>query len=98
MWNLVLQALKQNHYITTNIMPMVTELGRVVNDLEDSHPQSHMTIRLHGLANSRENYNYYHFTTTLSMTNKLGRRVTYIEGLLPIKSNYSSMTWSFEIT
>ena len=54
MRNLVLQALKQKRYITTNIMPIVTELDRVVNDLKDSHPQSHMTIRLHGLANSRE--------------------------------------------
>ena len=54
MWNLVLQALKQKRYITTNIMAMNTELDRVVNDLEDLHPQSHLTIRLHGLANSRE--------------------------------------------
>ena len=35
-------------------------------------------------------------TTTISLVNKLGRMVTYLDGLLPIKSHDPLITWFFE--
>ena len=43
------------------------------------------------------NYSYHIFTTTVPMPTKLGKRVTYIDGFLPMKLHDSSITWSCEI-
>ena len=41
--------------------------------------------------------NYFSTTTPLLMATKLGRMVTYLDGLLPIKSHDPLITWSCEI-
>ena len=44
------------------------------------------------------NENHYIFPTRVSMATKRGRMITYLDGLLPIKSLDSLITWSCEIT
>ena len=44
------------------------------------------------------NKSHYISTNTVPMANKLDRMVTYLDGLLPIKSHDSWITWSCEIT
>ena len=44
------------------------------------------------------NENRYIATATVPMATKLGRMVTYLDGLLPMKSHDPLITWSCEIT
>ena len=97
MWNLALQPLKtlQLHYLN----------AYVHQDWQCGHltwgafihkviwPSHHMVFRDHVKAKS-----YYIFTTRVPIAIKLGKMVTYLEGLLPIKSHGPFITWSWEIT
>ena len=90
---------------------MDTKLGRMVTYLDGFLPvKSHdalvtwsyrimwqTKIRSHGLARSCENKKYI-FTTTIFMATKLGRMVTYLDYLLPTKSNDHIITCFCEIT
>ena len=44
------------------------------------------------------NLKHYICSNTMPMATKLGREVTYREGLPPIKSNDRLISWSCEIT
>ena len=44
------------------------------------------------------NWNHYISTTRVSIAAKLGRMITYFDGLLPIKSFDPLITWPYEMT
>ena len=44
------------------------------------------------------NWNHYISTTTMPMTTRVGRVVTYLEWLLPVMSHDHMITWSNKIT
>ena len=47
--------------------------------------------------NHPKNWKHYISITRVSMATKLGRSVTCLDGLLPIKSNNPLITWSYKI-
>ena len=57
-----------------------------------------MTLRSRGLARSHDKLNYYISTTIVPLAIKLARMVTYLEGLLFIKSFNALITWSCKAT
>ena len=57
-----------------------------------------MTLSSRGLSEYVTNESYYIPTTRVPMVTKLGRLVTYLDGLFPIISHYLLITWSCEIT
>ena len=54
-----------------------------------------MLINSGFIKKSLSNQNHYISTTTIPMTNNLGRVVTYHEGLSPIKSHDTLVAWSW---
>lgn len=65
--------------------------------MQGTHPLSHMTLWSCGLLWSCHSQNYL-FTITVPTVTKLGSMVTYIEGLLPVKSHDTLITRSCKIT
>ena len=57
-----------------------------------------MTLRSRGLARSHDKLNYYISTTIVPLAIKLARMVTYLEGLLFIKSFNALIMWSCKAT
>ena len=82
--------------ISISIRPMITKFGKQV------HPQELTQMRLikQVLVTSLCQYNltyYKHYisTTRVLVATKLGTMVTYLDGLMTVKSNYLWISWSF---
>ena len=83
----------------TKIIIIISLLPQCLLTMRGSHPLNHLTFWSRGLVRSRDKLNslilHYH---SITMTTKLGRMVAHLDGLLPIKSHDSLMTWSCDIT
>ena len=84
--------------ISIFIRPMITKFGKHV------HPQNLTQIRLIKKVLLTSLYqdhlaklHYYIFTTTVPMATKLGCIVTYLDGLLSLKSNDPLITWQTKV-
>ena len=78
--------------MSTTRVPIATKLGRMV---------AHKVIYLFDYVILRDqvtNQNHYISTITVPMTTELGRMLTYLEGLLTIKSHNTLITWSCKVT
>ena len=84
--------------ISISIRPMITKLGKQVHlgklrmglikqVLVTLSPPDHV-----------RNQKHYISTIRVAVTSELGRMVSYLDGLLPIKSNDPLMTWPCELT
>ena len=62
-----------------------------------SCPYSHMTPWSLGIVKSRDKLKHIS-TITMPLATKLRRMVTYLNGLLPIRSNNCLITWSCKVT
>ena len=80
--------------ISISIRPKITKLGKQV------HLQhlTQMGLIKQMLLTSLENIKTLYSTTRVSMATNLGRMVTYLDGILPIKSHDPLITWSCKIT
>ena len=81
----------------TNTMSMTTKFGRVVFTMRGSPnkvkcPFDNMVLGDH-FTNSK-----HVSTTSMLMTTKLGRMLTYLEGFLPRELLDPLVTWSYKIT
>ena len=65
--------------------------------LRGSNPQNHMMLWSRSLSKLSDK-NHYVSTTRRVIATKISRMVTYLDGLLIIRSHGSLFTWSFKIT
>ena len=77
-------------------MFMFTKTGSNLTYHEYSYTSVHLTIQSLGLTRLHDKLKTLYPTTALSLTSKLCRFVTYLEGLLPIKTHEPLTTWSRE--
>ena len=77
-------------------MFMFTKTGSNLTYHEYSYTSVDLTIQSFGLTRLHDKLKTWYPTTALSLASKLCRFVTYLEGLLPIKTHEPFTTWSRE--
>ena len=79
-------------------MPILSNMTLWSRDTLKASYLHHMIFWLHGPWRSRDKLKLFVSPTKVPMATKLGKMVTYLEGLLPVKSQDALTTLSWKIT
>ena len=84
--------------VSISIIPMITKLGKQLHLGKQRMGLIKQVLVTLSQPDHVRNQKHYISTIRVAVTSKLGRMVSYLNGLLPIKSNDTLITWSCELT